>query len=385
MKSVGIITIHHSINYGASLQSFALFQFLKESGFDVKVIDLYRPAYKGYVKSKRYVPYFPKKKTLIQNVKVFIRHLLPSKHSELKRGFDTAMKKFAEFNSMVDLTRPYKSIDLLYDNPPLFDTYISGSDQIWNPTQPYCLEPYFLTFAPKGTRRISYASSIGFNTLPEITKQDFKEWLNQYDAISIREQQGKKILEELIDRDIVQVPDPTFLLSREQWMQQAVLPELGEKYICLFCLKAYEGLYKFADRMAKEMGIKLIVLGHFKRELPEEIKCEYIRDAGPREYLGYIAKASCVLTDSFHGTVFSILMGARNFYSYQPKENTAALSRFSRIEDLLNTFSLSNHIISGTSKTDVAELYNNIIHQEYITETIKNESRRGQQFLLNNI
>lgn len=385
MKSVGIITIHHSTNYGASLQSFALFQFLKEKGIDVKVIDLYRPVYKGYVKSKRFVPYFPKKKTLIQNVKDFIRPLLPSKHSEAEIGFDMAMKKFAEFNSMVTLTQPYKSIDSLYDNPPLCDTYISGSDQIWNPTQPYCLEPYFLTFAPKGTRRISYASSIGLKTLPDKVKTDFTQWLNQYDAISIREKQGKKILEELIDKDIVQMPDPTFLLSREQWMQQAVLPESEEKYICLFCLRAYEGLYRLAGRMAKEMGIKLILLGHFKRELPEDIKCEYIRDAGPREYLGYIAKASCVLTDSFHGTVFSILMGARNFYSYQPKENTAALSRFSRIEDLLNTFSLSDHIISDTSKIDIAELYNNIINQEYITETIKNESQRGQQYLLNNI
>lgn len=385
MKSVGIITIHHSINYGASLQSFALFQFLKEKGIDVKVIDLYRPVYKGYVKSKRYVPYFPKKKTLIQNVKDFIRPLLPSKHSEAEIGFDMAMKKFAEFNSMVTLTQAYKSIDSLYDNPPLCDTYISGSDQIWNPTQPYCLEPYFLTFAPKGTRRISYASSIGLKTLPDKVKTDFTQWLNQYDAISIREKQGKKILEELIDKDIVQMPDPTFLLSREQWMQQAILPKTQDKYICLFCLKVYEGLYRLADKMAKEMGIKLIVLGHFKRELPEDIKCEYIRDAGPREYLGYIAKASCVLTDSFHGTVFSILMGARNFYSYRPNENPAALNRFSRIEDLLDTFHISDHIVSNTNNATATELFNNVVDKDSIMDIMTKESQRGQQFLLNNI
>lgn len=385
MKSVGILTIHHSVNYGASLQSFALFHFLKERGYDVKVIDLYRPIYKGYIESKKYKPYFTIKKTLINRIKNIIRPLLLTKSKNWKKESRTAMERFNEFNSMVILSKPYKSIDSLYSNPPLYDTYISGSDQIWNPSQPYCLEPYFLTFAPKGARRISYSSSIGLTELPEIAKKDFAQWLSMYDAISVRESQGKKIIEELLCKNIEQMPDPTFLLTREQWTKLAVIPNQDEKYICLFCLKSYDKLCRLADRMAREMGIKLIVLGHFKRLLAEDIRCEYVYDAGPREFLGYIAKASCVFTDSFHGTVFSILMGARNFYSYRPDENPSALKRFSRIEDLLETFRLSDHIISGTDDFNIADLYDRVVDYDSVLRILDSESQRGQQYLLNNI
>lgn len=383
MKSVGIITIHHSINYGASLQSFALFQFLKDSGFDVKVIDLYRPIYKGYVTSKRFLPYYPKKKSVVLELKNLYRQFLAKKRADNAK-YEKAMERFAEFNSQVNLTKPYRSIDSLYDTPPLFDTYISGSDQIWNPDQPYCLEPYFLTFAPKGTRRISYASSIGLKTLPEKVKTDFAQWLSQYDAISIREMQGKAILEEFVDKDIAQVPDPSFLLSREQWMQQAVLPE-SDNYICMFTLRHPEKLYRLADTMARTMQVKLVIVGHSRRTPNKDFSCEYVRDAGPKEFLGYLAKASCVLTDSFHGTVFSILMGARNIYSYRQEDSIDASTRFGRIEDLLATFDLSDHIVSSSENPDVTELYNNNIDYSKIDSIISRESLRGQEFLLKNI
>lgn len=136
------------------------------------------------------------------------------------------------FNSEISLSKPYRSIDELYANPPKYDLYITGSDQVWNPTQNYCLEPYFLTFVAEGQgKKISYASSIGINDLTIKEKSLFKKWLSSYDAISIREKQGKVLLQSFINRDIKQVPDPTFLLSMDFWREMAIRPQFNEKYI----------------------------------------------------------------------------------------------------------------------------------------------------------
>lgn len=125
--------------------------------------------------------------------------------------------KFDEFNKGLNLSRPYWGIDELYATPPCYDIYMTGSDQVWNPTQPYCLEPYFLTFVPKGKKKISYASSIGVTELLENEKQDFRRWLSSYDAISVREHQAKELLASFIEKPVVQVADPTFLLDSGFW------------------------------------------------------------------------------------------------------------------------------------------------------------------------
>ena len=162
---IGIITIHNSTNYGASLQAWALYKFLVDCGFDCEVIDLHRPVHDDYIFSKRFTDYHGMCKEAQRfHLKKFIRtHIIKKKEPA---GVAAREAKFTAFNGKIRLSRPYRSIDDLYAEPPAYDVYVTGSDQVWNPTQPFCIEPYFLTFVKDGNaRKISYASSIGIESL----------------------------------------------------------------------------------------------------------------------------------------------------------------------------------------------------------------------------
>ena len=135
---IGIITIHHSTNYGASLQSWGLYKFLCDEGFDCEIIDLHRPVHSDYKYSKKYICYRGLNgRTLKQKIwNLYIRFF---KRTPLY--IKEKNEKFRKFNRKIKLSKAYRSIDDLYANPPQYDIYISGSDQVWNPSQPFCIEP----------------------------------------------------------------------------------------------------------------------------------------------------------------------------------------------------------------------------------------------------
>ncbi len=122
-------------------------------GYETEIIDLHRPHQADYVASKRFTRSRETQGYCLRAIKGKLKKILglsrPHRHLS-----DSAQAKFDAFNSQIRLSQPYRSIDYLYDNPPVYDIYISGSDQLWNPDQPFCLEPYFLTFAPQGKRKV---------------------------------------------------------------------------------------------------------------------------------------------------------------------------------------------------------------------------------------
>lgn len=371
----GIITIHNSPNYGACLQSFALWKYITGQGVDCEIIDLYRPYQKEYIPGRKFVPMRKQKHILPDTIKHAIKRLI-GRNKEPKYFSDSAKEKFKKFNAPIKLSGTYRGIDELYANPPLYDLYISGSDQVWNPSQPYCMEPYFLTFAPKDKVKISYAASIGLSGLRENEKTKFKEWLSAYTAISVREKQGKALLESFSGLEVEQVPDPALLLDAEDWKKWAEYPATNEPYILLFTLSYSPEMVEYGKRLAQEAGMKLIVLGMIQPDCKDGSYLP-VTDAGPREFLGYIAKARMVITDSFHGTVFSIITGANNFYTYIAPAN----KRGSRILDLLDTFGLRDHLLPVNLKTGYTELNTRKIDHSLLIQIMKKEQMKGQEFL----
>lgn len=378
MKSIGIITIHNSPNYGACLQSYALYKYLEDKGCDVEIIDLHRPnAYEDYVPSKRYTCSRPVKLSLKQRAIKKFKSILGIRERKTSLYNPNAKKKFDAFNASIKLSRPYRSIEDLYANPPEYDLYISGSDQLWNPTQAYCLEPYFLTFVPHGRgKKISFATSLGITELRDNEKSNFKKWLEQYDGISVREHQAKELLSSFVDKEIEQVADPTFLISPDEWRSVAVLPDMEQSYILLFTLSHNPTMLEYAQKLSATSGKRLIVLGQIQ-PLPEEGEYLAVTDAGPREFMGYIQQAEMVLTDSFHCTVFSLLLGPRNFYTYIAPTNR----RGSRIVDLLSTFGLASHLLDSSLCQNWEELDKNTINRKEVMSVIEKESIRSQAFL----
>lgn len=374
---IGIITIHKSPNYGACLQAYALWKYLEQKGNDCEIIDLYRPYQEEYVPSKRFQR-MRQHTSFVSRCKQAIKKMLGLNKGKAGKLFsDNAKLKFDKFNSQIKYSKAYKGIDELYANPPIYDLYVSGSDQLWNPTQPYCLEPYFLTFVPNGGRKISYATSIGITDLTDEEKHKFKDWLSSYDAISVRELQAEKLLESFItDHVISQVPDPTFLLDVEEWKKLAVSPDINEKYILLFTLQWSPVLVDYCKRLSAESGLLLVVLTQIQ---PQNNGGGYIpvTDAGPKEFIGYIANAEMVITDSFHCTVFSIITGANNFYTYIAPSNI----RGSRITDLLDIFEIKGHLLPQSLSLGYAELAKCKIEHEQIKEKMFAIRQQGMTFI----
>lgn len=374
---VGIITIHNSPNYGASLQSYALYRYIANQGVDCEIIDLYRPDLAGYIFSERFdkVENLSRKKKLKGFLKKLVLYLLGMRSKgKVLAGENELKRRFEEFNGQIALSQPYRSIDQLYAHPPLYDLYVTGSDQVWNPTQPYAIEPYFLTFAPN-KRKISYASSIGIAELTTDEKAKFKQWLSGYENISVREYEAKILLESFVGRKIEQVPDPTFLLPTDEWRKEMAERQIEGNYILCFTLYFKLSFIRYAIRLAKQSGKKLVIISQTQ---PNPI-ADYlaVKDAGPREWLSYIAYADMVLTDSFHCTVFSIILRAKNFYSYiSPIDR-----RGGRLVGLLETYGLKEHLLNSDLTQSYEALEQEVIDWGAVDKIQNRESVSGREFL----
>lgn len=369
---IGIITIHCSPSYGGSLQSFALYKYLELQGHDTEVIDLLRPTHIEYRHS---LHHFWLRSSFVSKLSCVIQSVL---HLNLYRtkgkGYN---ENFVEFNKMVKLGKTYRSVDELYRQPPKYDAYMTGSDQVWNPNQPYITEPYFLTFVRKGAgRKIAYAASVGLSKLSDKEKMLYKRWIEDYDYVAVREQSLQTYLCSFINKPISRVADPSFLLDRDYWKSIAIFPAPQKSYILLFELSHNNELISFCRRLSEQSGLKLIVLGQ-SEPIIDKIDYEVVNTAGPKEFLGYIANAEMVITDSFHGTVFSIIMESKNFYSYIAPGN----KKGSRIIDLLSQYKVEDHLLVPDLKQTWNELSGNCLIKEELDACYHEEQNISRSFL----
>ena len=369
---IGIITIHCSPSYGGSLQAFALYKYIELQGYDAEIIDLLRPTHRKYRHSIRH---FRLREKLLGIIGCVFQGIL---HIDIKISRDNRYnEKFEDFNKMIKLGKTYNSVDELYRHPPRYDVYLTGSDQVWNPIQPYITEPYFLTFVSKNEgRKIAYAASVGLSELSQKEKKLYKKWIEDYDYVSVREQSLKTYLETFVDKPISRVADPTFLLDRIFWKKIALYPNEKEPYILLFELRHNRDLILFCRRLSEQSGFKLIVLGQCEN-VSNHAGYDVVNTAGPKEFLGFIGNAEMVITDSFHGTVFSIIMEAKNFYSYIAPGN----KKGNRITDLLAQHRAKDHLLVPDLKQTWSELFNNHLRKEELDVCYLAEQKLSRDFL----
>lgn len=385
--NVGFITVHRAPNYGAMLQCFALQQYIEGMGHECKVIDLLRPYHEGFVHTEGFEPFDAKKihKSFVGEIRKFIGHYLhryEANNKKFAKVYKENLKRrqelFDAFDKRITYTKQYKSIGELYANPPQFDVYITGSDQLWNPTQPYCIEPFFLTFVKNGAKKISYATSIGLSSLPESINQQYIKWLNDYDYISVREQEAVNMLSKGISKTIHKVVDPTLLMDKQFWERLAVVkPEfVHEKYVFCFTLSYLSELHSYLKKYAKEKGMKYVYIVHAFQDAPYTNKDKNVIgliDISPEEWLGLIQNAEEIFTNSFHGTVFSLIF-EKKFYSYIPSNN----KRGSRIVNVLEMIKLKNHIIYDIKNFIPQE---ERINYDAVNKILQEERKKGEAFL----
>ncbi len=354
-KKVGIITIVKVNNYGAELQAFATQKALQGMGYDAEIIDYLFYKNPRHKTTRRSKPVFdlPLKKRLAEWLypKInSVRRILQHNKADEIRGlrFEQFHKEYTRFS------KEYRTIESLYSAKMYYDAYVVGSDQVWNPNNYTSLDPYFLRFAPKDKVRLSYASSIGLSQLPEVTKTYYREALRSLDAISVREENAVKIVEEVAGVKAKWVLDPTLLLNGEEWKNYAVeVVGVPKQYVLIYEITPCTYVKTLAQHIAAEKGCKVVRINReaVREESDEEVV--NVMDAGPAEFLWLFLHAEAVVTNSFHGTAFSVNM-EKDFYVVTPerKQNN------SRQRSLLKLVGLENRLVvenaSMPEKSDYA-------------------------------
>lgn len=330
---IGIITYHFSIGYGPVLQVYALQRYLQEKGHDVIILN--------YINNKQEANnslFHNKKgiKNLIYNIV-----LLPLILKRIKK-----QKKFKHFsNEKLNCSPRFKSTEELerYINENNFDYIISGSDQVWNPSIHDFSEAFFLPISI-GAKKITYAASIGNASLNDIKK--YKEYIADFDKISLREKETVNIIKKIAKKDISVVVDPVALLDKADWEQLCKKRSIKKDYLlCYFIHKKYLNTeYKIAKKIAKDKNLKVIIINANYSKKSYQTNC--IKDVGIEDFLTLFKNANYICTDSFHGTMFSIILEKdfSVFASYQEKkdtrrqnvlENVGKLDRLIYVEDKL--------------------------------------------------
>lgn len=370
---IGIITVQKAPeNYGACLQCYALWKFIKNQGHTCELIDLVRPWSPDYLESKRFKEKHPKTKI------PFYRRILKSLVGPRKK-IPIENESFKAFNALMDYSDTYYSVDSLYDNPPVYDVYVAGSDQIWNPLMPFINEPYFLTFVPKGGKKISYASSFAVKEIPEGVWLSHPDWLDDYRAISVRETSGADIVKKYFGKQASIVADPTMLLTNSEWEKLLVLPQTNEKYLFVYTLQYNQQIVDKAVSLAKDKGLIVYVVVSSTTGIKPVQKAgvHYIYTAGPKEWLGYIHAAEYVITDSFHGSVFSFL--------FSKKLLTVCTNRkvSERLTTLFGAFSLSANLIDIEQYRMLGSLDVSSYSSEAVETIIDGLRKKSASFLTN--
>lgn len=334
---IGIITILKVNNYGAELQAYATQAAIKKLGVDAEIIDYLFYKHPKHIKTTLSRPLFnfSCKKRLAEYLFPIISKIKEwgSKDTKLRRS---RFEKFHDINTTQ--SRTFRTLDDLYSGCPDYDIYIVGSDQVWNPGIYTSLKPYFLDFAPKGKRKVAYASSFGIGKLPENVKGTYRNFLRSFDAIGAREKSGVKIISDL-GLKAENVLDPTLLLNGDEWRKvNTQYNGLPERYVAVYELASSPYLRKVATEVSKSLGLPIVrICGSTKTDDKNAIN---INDAGPAEFLSIIQNADFVVTDSFHGTAFSINF-QKPFFTITPdrKDNN------SRQADLLTMLGITNRIL----------------------------------------
>lgn len=300
MKKISVITVLNTINYGSVLQTFATQKYLENLGMEVEFIDYCRPDQRAGARACRVL--LDKKNSLKQWIKKPLRDVLElvsiCKSTKMFR-------KFLRENIHLTTAR-YASIHDLVENPPDADIYATGSDQMWNSEWNQGIEKsFFLTFVPNNKKRISFSTSIGKTVWDKWEAEKVVPLLQKYDYITLREQSAVDLLRQYgIEGTLVL--DPTLLFDRNQWNNYLPQKKQKEHYLLVYQLHQTHAQADFtkavkAFALKKGLAIKRITYSFSDRLPGQKIVLPEVFT-----FLQLIRDAEFIITDSFHGTAFSV-------------------------------------------------------------------------------
>ena len=328
INKVAILTWHYYQNFGSALQCFALQTILENLGLDVKVINYRNPKF-GSID-------IPK-----ENLCYILAPILQRISKRFKLANLTFRKKYIYETHLVRTTEEICRLS------KHFDAVVFGSDQIWAPNllnTVYLGEPI-----DKDVRKVSYAASIGLNDIPDGIVSKYKQLLNEFYAISIREHEGQKLLKTKCGIDSTVVLDPTLMIDAKVYekMQREVNGVQKPYIFCYFLNKEH----KYKERVieyARNNDLEIIGVSD---KVDDEEWMTRLTGLGADHFLWLINNAETIMTDSYHGSIFSLLFH-KNLWIFQRFAENNPICQNSRIRQLQMNFNLEHRVVSATSQID---------------------------------
>lgn len=364
---VGILTFHNARNYGANLQALALQRKLTAMGIDNTIID-YEPKYIEDSFGLVVVDLWKKAERSVKGrLKFFLStalHLLPRAVKEAR--FRLFGDRYYRLTTRVYYDKTALAQGMAREKCP---TVLFGSDQIWNSRLSHGLDGSFFGIGfPEGTRKASYAASIGPARLEEDQQPLMAQYLSSLDHISVREAAAAKLLQRMVDTPVEVVCDPTVLLEKEAWEKLCKPINVRGDYIFVYALELNDRLIAMASRLAKEKDLP-IVFFDLKNRYGCKVYSRYTAD--PLEFISYLKNARYVVTNSFHGTVFSVLFEKQ--FLCVPN-----LSNPGRAEHLLQELSLTHRLADDPAQL---QRMDEAIDYGPVREKLRAQREQGEAYL----
>lgn len=369
-NKIGLVSVSIH-NYGSLLQTYAMQKVLDKLGIDNDIILFKSDPVKQFYRVFN-VPFMTMK------LKLFKRKLVTKIF--YKKIFDGAAQRDREFVNFKEkycrFTAKTTSRGMLLEIGKEYRAFVLGSDQVWNPAN-LEMDFYTLNFVPKEKIKIAYAPSFGVSTIPKKQIEKTKAYLDRIQYISVREIAGADIIRELTGRFAPVVCDPTALLQKAEWDElKSNKTYTKEKYIFCYFLGKNKNHREFANKIKAKTGYKIVALQHIDEFVKDDLAFGDITpyDVGPSDFINLLSNSEIVLTDSFHGTMFSIYY-SKCFFTFSRYAEGKKNSTNSRIVSILNLMQLSDRIITGTENAE--ECLRRRIEWGYVQETLnkfRNES-----------
>lgn len=313
-KKIAIVNRTNLKNYGSVLQVWALCRIVNKLGYDSCVVWQSGNLSRNFdIRPNKIIQSLVK---LLLHPSLILASIKTIREVKSKKIDIDKVEKFENFVSQNFDQYLYSNDDLV--KVARTDTYykfICGSDQIWCSTTLYPDPTMYLRFAPK-SKRIAYAPSIGRNYIPSYNRRIMKSYINDIPYISIREDEGKRLIKELTDRTAPVVADPTLLITDTEWDKLKIETSIPERYIlCYFLDSPSVDVMKSILQTASHYECDLVVLGEFNIPITNTVNI-HRPTAGPGEFIYCISNAYMVITDSYHGMLFSIIY-KKNFWAVE--------------------------------------------------------------------
>lgn len=300
---VAFITIHLGSNFGSILQAIATDWLLKKCGCESQIIN--------YIPDRCTWRRFFKRncKSLLGWAKILFGIPMVAYNKYVYNSF---LKRY------VLVSKPIYRNNNFIESCPKADVYVTGSDQVWNSIHNEGLDRrYYFDDFPEGTIKIAFSSSIGREMLDKEEYAEVKRMLRSYKAISVREASAKLLIESM-GYKVIHVLDPTFMLDKKDWLQYMSKRIVKQPYILVYLpynIHNKDLIYRSVYKIALRKGLKIVTFSW--NIFPDKLADKTIYFANPGDFLSLMFYADCIVTNSFHGTAFSINLN-KQFYVYLP-------------------------------------------------------------------